>query len=38
MIKKFNKVQNAKSNNWQARPNQGSLINFNEQNKLLQGI
>ena len=38
MIKKCNKVQNTKSNNWQARPNQGSLINFNEQNKLLQGI
>ena len=31
MIK--NKVQNAKNNNLQARPNRSSLINFNESDK-----
>ena len=36
MIK--NKVQNAKNNNLQARPNRSSLINFSESNNLLQGI
>ena len=33
MIK--NKVQNAKNNNLQARPNRSETINFNESNKLL---
>ena len=33
-----NKVQNAKNNSLQARPNRSSLINFNESNKLLQYI
>ena len=28
-----NKVQNAKNNNLQARPNRSSLINFNESDK-----
>ena len=36
MIK--NKVQNAKNNNLHAWPNQSSLINFNESNKLLQDV
>ena len=30
-----NKVQNAKNNNLQARPNRSETINFNESNKLL---
>ena len=36
MIKK--KVQNAKNNNWLARPIQTSLANFNESKNLLQDI
>ena len=33
-----NKVQNAKSNDWKARPNRSKVINFNESNKLLHEI
>ena len=33
-----NKVQNAKSNSFPARPNRSSFINFNESSKLLQDI
>ena len=36
VIKK--KVQNAKNNNWLARPIQTSLANFNESKNLLQDI
>ena len=36
MIK--NKVQNAKNNNLQARPNRSNVISFNESNKLLYDI
>ena len=33
-----NKVQNAKNNNFQARPNRSNAINFNESKKLLYDI
>ena len=36
MIK--NKVQNAKNNNLQARPNRSNVISFKESNKLLYDI
>ena len=32
------KVQNAKNDNWQARPKRSKVINFNESNKLLYDI
>ena len=31
-------VQNAKNDNWQARPKRSKVINFNESNKLLYDI